>query len=154
MPDFRDAMNVAETARLIQMSRSRFNQLLGSVFPQPQRDERGRPFFDRQQQMRIVEIRRTNKGMDGRPILFRATGSRTSSPKRPRTKSPAISNHDYTQLLSAVRSLGLERATHKDIEHCLSTLFPDGRLPADQGTLIRQVFLSIKSRFSANNEQR
>jgi hypothetical protein len=152
MPDFREAMNVAETARLIQMSRSRFNQLLGTVFPLPKRDEQGRPFFDRQQQMQIVEIRRSNKGMDGKPILFRATGSRTSTPKKPRSKTPALCTHDHTQILNAVRSLGLERATRHDIEHCLSTLFPDGRLPADQGTLIRQVFLSIKSRFSANNE--
>lgn len=152
MLEFREAMNVAETARLISMSRSRFNQLLGSVFPLPKRDEHGRPYFDRDQQIQIVEIRRSNRGLDGRPILFRATGSRSSTPRKPRTKSPATPQKDHTDLLNAVRSLGLERATRKDIEQSLSTLFPDGHLPVDQGDLIRQVFLSIKSRFSADNE--
>jgi hypothetical protein len=152
MNEYREAMNVAETARLISMSRSRFNQLLGTVFPLPKRDEHGRPYFDRDQQMQIVEIRRTNKGMDGRPILFRATGVRSSTPRKPRTKSPATPKKDHTDLLNAVRSLGLERATRKDVEQSLSSLFPDGHLPVDQGDLIRQVFLSIKSRFSADNE--
>lgn len=152
MNEYREAMNVAETARLISMSRSRFNQLLGTVFPLPKRDEQGRPYFDRDQQMQVVEIRRTNRGLDGKPILFRASGSRSSTPRKPRTKSPATPQKDHTDLLNAVRSLGLERATRKDIEQSLSSLFPDGHLPAEQGDLIRQVFLSIKSRFSADNE--
>jgi hypothetical protein len=152
MNEYRDAMNIAETARLIHMSRSRFNQLLGTVFPLPKRDDQGRPYFDREQQMQIVEIRRTNKGMDGRPILFRASGSRSSMPTKPRTKAPGTPKQDHTELLNAIRALGLEGATRKDIEQCLSHLFPEGRLPTDQGDLIRQVFLSIKSRFSADNE--
>lgn len=152
MLEYRDAMNVAETARLINMSRSRFNQLLGTVFPLPKRDEHGRPYFDRDQQIQIVEIRRTNKGMDGRPILFRATGARSSMPRRPTSKSPATPKKDHTDLLNAVRSLGMERVTRKDLEQCLSSLFPDGHLPTDQEDLIRRVFLSIKSRFSADSE--
>ncbi len=150
MNEYRDAMNIAETARLIHMSRSRFNQLLGTVFPLPKRDDLGRPYFDREQQMQIVEIRRTNKGMDGRPILFRASGSRSSTPAKPRTKTPGTPKQDHTELLNAIRGLGLDGATRKDIEQCLSTLFPNGLLPTDQRDLIRQVFLSIKSRFSAD----
>ena len=152
MNEYREAMNVAETARLISMSRSRFNQLLGSVFPLPKRDEQGRPYFDRDQQIQIVDIRRTNKGMDGRPILFRATGTRSSTPRKPRTKSPSTPKHEHADLLNAVRSLGLASATRKDVEQSLSSLFPDGHLPVDQGDLIRQVFLSIKSRVSADSE--
>jgi hypothetical protein len=154
MSEFREAMNIAETARLIRMSRSRFNQLLGTVFPSPKRDEHGRPYFDREQQMQIVEIRRTNKGMDGKPMLFRATGSRTSLPAKPKGKPVSAPKQDHTELLKAVRGLGLERTTHKDIEKCLATLYPNGQLPADQGTLIREVFLSIKTRFSPDSEER
>jgi hypothetical protein len=151
MSEYREAMNIAETARLIHMSRSRFNQLLGSVFPLPKRDGQGRPYFDRDQQMQIVEIRRTNRGMDGTLILFRATGSRSSLPRKPRAK-PVVPKQDHTELLIAVRGLGLERANHKDIEKCIATLYPNGHLPADQGTLIREVFLSIKSRFSTDKQ--
>ena len=151
MSEFREAMTISETARLIRMSRSRFNELLGTVFPLPKRDGQGRPYFDRDQQMRIVEIRRTNRGMDGTPILFRAMGSRSSLPPKPRTK-PAVPKQDHTELLNAVRGLGLEKATHKDIGQCIATLYPNGQLPADQGTLIREVFLSIKSQFSTDKQ--
>ena len=154
MSEYREAMNIAETARLIHMSRSRFNQLLGTVFPLPKRDEHGRPYFDREQQMQIVEIRRTNKGMDGKPMLFRATGSRTSMPAKQKGKTASVPKQDHTELLNAVRGLGLEKVNRKDIEQCLATLYPDGRLPTDQGVLITQVFLSIKSQFSPDSEER
>lgn len=147
MNEYREAMSVAETARLIKMSRSRFHQLIGTVFPLPKRDENGRPYFDREQQALVVEIRRRNVGMDGKPILFRATGSRTSSaPRRP--KVPQL-NQDHRDVLVAVRELGLTQATTKDVDECVRSLFPDGKMP-EQGDLIRRVFLSLNSRFSRN----
>ena len=148
MSEFRDAMNVSEVARLIQMSRSRFTQLVGTVFPEPKRDEHGRPFFDREQQMLVVEIRRRNVGMDGKPILFRATGTRTSAPSRLKASKPT---EDHTELLNAVRSLGLAGATKKDVTECVRSLFPNGQRP-DQGDLIRRVFLSLKSRYSRDTQ--
>ena len=149
MNEYRDAMSVAETARLIKMSRSRFHQLIGTVFPQPKRDENGRPYFDREQQELVVEIRRRNVGMDGKPILFRATGSRTSSaPRRP--KAPQV-NQDHRDVLVAVRELGLTQATIKDVDECVRSLFSDGQLP-DHGDLIRRVFLSLNGRFSRNKQ--
>lgn len=149
MNEYRDAMSIAETARLIKMSRSRFHQLIGTVFPQPKRDENGRPYFDREQQELVVEIRRRNVGMDGRPILFRATGSRTSSaPRRP--KAPQA-NQDHRDVLVAVRELGLTQAGIKDVDECVRSLFPDGKIP-EQGDLIRRVFLSLNSRFSRNKQ--
>lgn len=150
MSDYRDAMSIAETARLIKMSRSRFHQLIGTVFPQPKRDANGRPYFDREQQMLVVEIRRRNTGINGQPILFRATGSRTSSaPRRPKATSKP--GQDHTPLLVAVRSLGLTQATKKDVDECVTSLFPDDKLP-EEGDLIRRVFLSLKSRFSQGNQ--
>jgi hypothetical protein len=145
MNELRDAMSIAETARLIQMSRSRFHQLIGTVFPQPKRDANGRRYFDREQQQMVVEIRRRNTGMDGQPILFRATGSRTAStPKRPKTNK---SKQDHRDVLIAVRELGLTQATAKDVDDCVRSLYPDGKVP-EQGDLIRRVFLSLNSRFS------
>lgn len=145
MNEYREAMSIAETARLIKMSRSRFHQLIGTVFPQPKRDENGRPYYPRQDQELIVEIRRRNVGMDGKPILFRATGSRTSSvPRRP--KVPQVSQ-DHRDVLVAVRELGLTQATARDVAECVGRLFPDGKTP-DPADLIRRVFLSLKSQMS------
>ena len=150
MNDLRDAMSVAETARLIQMSRSRFHQLIGTVFPLPKRDENGRPYFDREQQALVVEIRRRNVGIDGKPILFRATGSRTAStPRKPKASSKPT--QDHRDVLVAVRELGLTQATARDVDECVRSLFPDGKMP-EQGDLIRRVFLSLNSRFSRNKQ--
>ena len=146
MSELRDAMNVSEASRLIKMSRSRFTQLVGTVFPEPKRDEQGRPFFDREQQMLIMEIRRRNVGMDGKPILFRATGTRTSTPSRLKAGTPKPTE-DHAELLSAMRSLGLTQATRKDVAEIVKELFPNGQRP-DQGELIRRVFLSLKTRVS------
>jgi hypothetical protein len=147
--EYREAMSIAETARLIKMSRSRFHQLIGTVFPQPKRDENGRPYYPRQDQELIVEIRRRNVGMDGKPILFRATGSRTASTPRKR-KAPQV-NQDHREVLLAVRELGLTQASTTDVADCFSTLFPDGKLP-EPGDLIRRVFLSLKSRYSSDKQ--
>ncbi len=150
MSDYRDAMSIAETARLIKMSRSRFHQLIGSVFPEPRRDANGRPYFDREQQMLVVEIRLRNTGINGQPILFRATGSRTSSaPRRP--KATSRTEQDHRDVLLAVRELGLTQATSKDVDECVRSLFPDGQWP-DHGDLIRRVFLSLNGRFSRNKQ--
>lgn len=145
MNEYREAMSIAETARLIKMSRSRFHQLIGSVFPQPKRDENGKPYYPRQDQELIVEIRRRNVGLDGKPILFRATGSRTSSaPRRPR--APQVSQA-YRDVLVAVRELGLTHATARDVAECVGRLFPDGKTP-EPADLIRRVFLSLKSQMT------
>ena len=149
MNELRDAMSIADTARLIQMSRSRFHQLLGTVFPEPKRDANGRTYFDREQQQMVVEIRRRNVGVNGQPILFRATGSRAATPSRkPKANQP---KQDHRDVLIAVRELGLTQATAKDVDDCVRNLYPDGKVP-EQGDLIRRVFLSLNSRFSQGKQ--
>lgn len=149
MSELREAMSIAETARLIQMSRSRFHQLIGTVFPEPKRDASGRPYFDREQQQLVVEIRRRNVGVNGQPILFRATGKRTAS--APRTPKAIQPKHNHRDVLVAVRDLGLTQATAKDVDDCVRNLYPDGKVP-EQGDLIRRVFLSLNSRFSQGKQ--
>jgi len=149
MSELRDAMSIAETARLIQMSRSRFHQLIGTVFPEPLRDAKGRPYYTRQDQQIIVEIRRRNVGVNGQPILFRATGMRTASaPRKPKEIKP---KEDHREVLVAVRELGLTQASIKDVDECVRSLFPDGKMP-EQEDIIRRVFLSLNSRFSRGSQ--
>lgn len=69
----KDAMNIAETARLIDMSRSRFYDLIGTIFPIPKRDFKNRPYYDRNQQQMILDIRKNNTKPDGTTVLFRNT---------------------------------------------------------------------------------
>jgi site-specific recombinase XerD len=59
--ELKAAVTVAEMARMLGMSRSRFYQLIGKAFPQPSRDEGGRPFFDEEGQKVCLEVRRRNQ---------------------------------------------------------------------------------------------
>jgi hypothetical protein len=54
-------------------------------------------------------------------------------------------------VLVAVRELGLTHASIKDVDECVRSLFPDGKMP-EQGDLIRRVFLSLNSRFSRGSQ--
>ena len=143
MDQIKQAVSVSEMARIIFMSRSRLYQLLGSTFPEPRKDDRGRPYFDAEQQTAIIEARRRNAGIDGRPILFRAR----RSPSAPSPiKNPTRLNEMILEVLHGVRSLGLKQINRKDLEQCLATIYPDGVIPTDRPTVIRTVFLSLKCR--------
>ena len=149
MDQIKTAVSVAEMARMIHMSRSRLYQLLGSTFPQPKKDDRGRPYFDAEQQTAIIESRRRNAGIDGRPILFRTrrSPSAPSSPKGAIKKPSVIPEHkELIEVLNGVRALGLSHINRKAVEQCLSTTYPDGKSPTDRSTVIRAVFLSLKCR--------
>src|SRR4051794_25107506 len=86
------AVTVAEMARMVGLSRSRFYQLIGTAFPQPERQPgTGRPIYTEAQQEVCLEVRRRNCGIDGKPILFyaRRLGTAPSRPKPPKPKLEA-----------------------------------------------------------------
>ena len=106
------AVTVAEMARMCSLGRSRFYQLIGTAFPEPSRDDRGRPYYTAEQQHACLEVRRRNCGIDGRPILFYAARHTVPAPvirKKPKPK-PSPSSQ-YTVVVEGVRSLGLTMVT-------------------------------------------
>ncbi len=68
----KEIVTVTEMARMCRLSRARFYQLIGEgIFPTPSRNEQsGRPFFDRQQQEQCLLVRRTNRGANGKTVVF------------------------------------------------------------------------------------
>ena len=65
------AVTVAEMARMVGLSRSRFYQLIGTSFPQPARQPgTNRPIYTEALQKICLEVRRRNCGIDGQPVLF------------------------------------------------------------------------------------
>jgi hypothetical protein len=141
--DFKVAVTVAEMARMLRLSRSRLYQLIGTAFPEPSRDDRGRPYYDAEQQAVCLEVRRRNCGVDGRPILFYAPrGSVPAAPVK-RTPKPKQS-HPHSEVLDGVRALGLTMVTAAQVEAAVSQLFPGGVGGTDPGQVIRRVFLSLK----------
>lgn len=143
------AVTVAEMARMIGLSRSRFYQLIGTKFPEPSRDEAGRPYYAEDQQSVCLEVRRRNCGIDGKPILFYAPRAAiNASTKRP-PKPHAVSK--YAEVIEAVRALGLTTITAAQVDQVIKELFPAGIEKVAQGEIIRSVFLSIKRKNSADN---
>jgi len=133
------AVTVAEMSRMLGMSRARFYQLLGNTFPEPSRDERGRPFYNESQQELCLEVRRRNCGVDGKPILFYAPRTNfTPTRSRPKTKA----SDDYSAIVEGVSALGMS-VTSTQVDQQIKELFPDGISNRDEGSIIREVFLSI-----------
>src|SRR5947209_4596390 len=112
------AVTVAEMARMVGLSRSRFYQLIGTAFPEPERQlGTGRPVYTEQLQQVCLEVRRRNCGIDGKPVLFyaRRLGSAPPKPKLPKPKLEAKQG-DVSALIEGLNALGLTTATAAQVE--------------------------------------
>ena len=140
--ELKAAVTVAEMARMAGLSRSRMYQLIGKAFPKPSRDENGRPYFDEEQQQIVLQVRRRNCGIDGKPILFYAARNSISAPaQKRRPKAKPVEQHG--QILEAVKALGLVTVTATQISRAIDESFPNGIEGVEQGDVIRAVFLSL-----------
>ena len=140
-------VTVAEMARMVGLSRARFYQLVASgIFPQPARNaETGRPFYDEDAQKVCLEVRRRNCGVNGQPVLFYArrvpTTATPSKPKKPKASPPSS---EYADLLDGLKALGLTSATLADVQAVVKEVYPQGVAGADEGEVLRAVFLRLK----------
>src|ERR1700675_4449020 len=121
------AVTVAEMARMCGLSRSRFYQLIGTAFPQPERQpETGRPIYTEELQQVCLEVRRRNCGIDGKPILFyaRRLGTAPTRPKPPKSKLETKGN--VSALVDGLSALGLTTATGSQVQKVTEELYPKG----------------------------
>ena len=120
-------VTVSEMARMVGLSRARFYQLQKmGVFPQPVYDK-GRPVYTEEQQQVCLEVRRRNRGIDGRPVLFHARRRGTEPARRsPRASKPIPKNKDVAALLDGLNALGLTTATAAQVVKVTAELFPKG----------------------------
>jgi hypothetical protein len=145
------AVTVAEMARMLNLSRQRLHQLIGTAFPFPVYDIRTRrPFYTEEQQRVCLEVRRRNCGIDGRPILFyaRRGGAPSSPTKRPKKIQ---ANPAHVAVLDAVKALGLVSVTVDQVQSAIKILFPRGVESADQAEVIRGVFVHLQRQNRIDN---
>jgi hypothetical protein len=156
----KEVVSVSQMSRLIGLSRARFYELMKKgIFPLPTRHhESGRPFYDRQQQERCMEVRRTNLGINGKAVLFYSTRPRpldAPSPdktqrKRSRKPKPGRqSSVNHFELISELRhglhQLGVDAADN-DIRSALNDACPDGPSGIDPAGLLMSVFERLNRR--------
>ena len=138
----KQAVTVAEMARMVGLSRSRFYQLVGSAFPFPIYDlATKRPYYTPDLQQVCLEVRQTNRGIDGKPVLFHRREVQESIVRPARSKQKPNSNN-HRDLLAGLKSLGMAGVTAADVDKALKEL----QMPVsqDQGKVLRAVFLKLK----------
>jgi len=133
----KEVISVSEMARALGLSRARFYQLIhDGVLPRPTQAGHGkRPYYSREQQEQCIEVRRTNRGINGQAILFysmRPTSQvapRRVPTRQPRSSSPARRESPpprdaamITELRHGLSQLGLSNVTDQSIRAALANL--------------------------------
>jgi hypothetical protein len=150
------AVSISDMARLVGLSRQRFHQLMqAGVFPRPKKDRAsGRPFYDEAGQQTCLEVRRRNCGVNGKVVLFyaRRQTNPSLSPQTAKTRPPKSDR--YADILDGVRALGVGTATAAQVAAAVKEIFPKGTSEADQGEVIRAVFLRLRVKNTAEKVER
>ena len=152
----KEIVTVAEMARMCGLSRSRFYGLVkDGIMPQPSRHpETQRPFYSREQQEQCLLVRRTNCGINGKPILFyaqRTTISQHNVPARrpaaPRRSRPTVTTDPVVlELQHGLEQLGLADVAEPKIRAALVEVYPDGHEGVPMPQLLMTVFRRLRER--------
>ena len=152
-------VSVSDMARAVGLSRARFYQLVrGGTFPPPDHDPAtGRPCYTQEQQAAVLEVRRRNCGIDGKPVLFYARRRDLGTARgKPTTAKPKVEakKGDVAALVEGLNALGMTTATAAQVEHITHELYPQGTAGLDRGQVLRAVFLEIRRRNSSGSAGR
>ena len=150
---------VSEMARLCRLSRARFYQLIGEgIFPAPSRNKKtGGTYFNRKQQEQCLTVRRTNKGANGKAVMFygcRLEPRPQPASKRKRLPISRSSNgrarqgSEFAELRHGLAQLGMTNSTDQDIRRALTVAYPDGHRDVESAELLRAVFGELQRRNS------
>jgi hypothetical protein len=142
------AVSVTEMAKMVGLSRARFYQLVkrGTFPPADQDAATKRPCYFEAKQRQILDARRRNCGVDGKPVLFY---SRRTDAGQPRSASrPTIGKvkevvQKYMDLIDGLAALNVTVSVAQ-VEPLVNELFPNGTDGVDPGEVIRAVFLRIQ----------
>lgn len=139
-------VTVSEMADLCLLSRSHFYSLLSKgVFPKPVRHPSSkRPVYDRGLIDKCLEIKQTGVGANGLPALFNRK-SRKGGTSRARPKPTVVPQPDHADLLDALKELGLT-TTAPAVNEAVAASYPTGLVGADQGDVVRKVFLYLQTK--------
>jgi hypothetical protein len=134
----KSVVSVTEMAHMVGLSRARFYQLVrrGTFPPADQDQVSQRPCYCEEKQRLILEARRRNCGVDGKPVLFysrrRDLGQAKAAPRPAKPKTKANNYADVTDLLAQVKIT----MTNAQVEAILKELFPKGTEGIDLGIIV------------------
>ena len=145
--------SVKEVCEAVGLGKSRFYQLLGTTFPWPAYlIASRRPVFTEEQFQQCCEARRTNQGIDGKPVMFYSR-RRFVRPRKPARKKPSqmsAKSGRHTQTIEALGQLGLTNISEKDITTALKRLSLTDT-DSNKGEMIARLFRFFKARKHQNS---
>jgi len=143
----KSAVSVTEMARMVGLSRARFYQLVkkGTFPPADQDSASHRPCYLEKKQRQILEARRRNCGVDGKPILFysrrRDLGQSKKVVSRP-AKLPKDNQHaELIDLLAQVKIT----VTAAQVEVAVRQEFPQGTDGIDSSVVLTALIARFRS---------
>ena len=160
-PSIPDVLSMSDMARLVNLSRSRFYQLIseGIFHPPIYNIKSKRPFYSREIAEKNLQLKRNNVGANGKIVLFYC--SRSSSPytkisrgSRKVESNRPVAQSNHQELKEGLAALGLRDVSDVQIDSALRECFPDGTENTDSAEILRQVFLSIKRQNTTDNVNR
>jgi hypothetical protein len=136
----KEVVSVAEMAAMVELSRSRFYDLIDEgIFPPPMRDEAtGRPFYSRELQEQCLDVRHRNCGVNGKPVMFYA--KRAKAPQSKSSKTAA--NDQNADLTNGQKSAKLNKVLKK-MNAAMAQLAPHGAKDVD-GKALRELYRTIR----------
>lgn len=148
----KSVVSVTEMARMVGLSRARFYQLVRrGTFPAADHDTvSNRPCYFEEKQRQILEVRRRNCGVDGKPLLFYSRRRDLGQPKAlPRPAKPKAACSQYDHLIDGLRKLKVI-VTVAQVEPLVKELAPHGIEKADLGQLIGAVYRRLDRQNSSD----
>jgi hypothetical protein len=142
------AVSVTEMARMVGLSRARFYQLVrkGTFPPADQDTVSNRPCYFEEKQRQVLDARRRNQGVDGKPVLFYSRRRDFGQTKAtPRPAKPKV-NNQYADLIDLLGQAKLV-VTAAQVEAVVKLEFPNGTEGLDPSV----VFIAVHKRLRSQN---
>ncbi len=155
------AINISQMARFLNLSRSRFYQLLNQniLLPPIYSVDTKRPFYTREMAEKNLAVKMNNVGINGRVILFYTPKvdfvQKCTRQRRHKTKAQTKpENADYAELIEGLESLGMEEISASQIQSALAHCFPNGTDDVGYDEMLTAVFRHLKCRNTTDNVRR
>lgn len=125
---------ITQTARLLDLSRPRFYELLKKgVFPKPLRNpDNHRPYYDQTLYEKCKKIRLSGIDNNGRVVNFYTS-------RRRDIKQTNIDDNKHSELYNIISNMGIS-CTPKHINVTLKHLFPEGFEGISKGLIVRKLY--------------
>jgi hypothetical protein len=154
-------VNVAKMCQMLNLSRSRFYQLIEQNFflhPVYLLSSK-RPIYTQEMVKINLEVRRQNVGVNGKIVMFYSprTNDSPTTPARKRDTKEAGSKTvkgAHKELIVVLESLGLANITAAQVGSAVKICFPQGTQNVDFGDVVKDVFRHIKCQNSSDNVER